>query len=641
MKIDKNELRSKIQDLNGLTNEEKSALLELLSKQKKYGLVWEDKPEDVEKELQTKIPTLKEDKSKQILSNSEDAPNHVLIEGDNLHALTALQYTHAGKIDVIYIDPPYNTGSKTDFKYNDDYIDKENSWRHSLWANFIHKRLILAKTLLSDYGVIIVHIDENESAQLNLILDEVFTESNRLGHVVWNKRNPKGDPKEISTMHETIQIYAKNKNVFKTLENNLLRAKPNAQEMINKAKRLHSKIGKIQVPDEVKKMFKSMGFEKELQNKFRIKYDLNIINKEFQNWLSRKDFTSGEKAYKFIDETGELFQPVSMAWPNKKKAPEDYFKPLRHPITKENCPIPERGWRNPSKTMEKLLIKNEIIFGEDHQTQPRRKYLLKNNLMENTPSILEYAGSDDDLLSTLSVDFEYPKPVNVAKYFLNSVLKNANCVLDFFAGSGTTLHATMELNSEDNGNRKCILVTNNENNICEEVTYERNKRVIQGYKNKKGEHVEGLSQNSLRYFKTDYVDREPTLKNKKELVKASIDLLCIKEDCYRLNQGVSSSDLKVFEKSELIMIVCTTEEAIESSIDIIKGTSKPCKVYVFAPAAYPHTAEFEEELEPDEFQRIELCALPDAIYRAYQTVLAEADRKKLLTSTEEEEAENA
>ena len=542
---------------------------------------------------------------------------------------------------MIYIDPPYNTGSKTDFKYNDDYIDKENSWRHSLWANFIHKRLILAKTLLSDHGVIIVHIDENESAQLNLILDEVFSESNRLGHVVWNKRNPKGDPKEISTMHETIQVYAKNKETFKTLEDTLLRAKPNAQSMINRAKRLHARIGKTLIPDEIKQMVKPFGFSKELQNQFQIKYSLNIVNKEFQNWLSKQDFSTGEKAYKHIDKEGNVYRGVSMAWPNKKQAPKDYCTPLKHPITGLNCPIPAKGWRNPSSTMKKLLQKDRILFGEDETKQPERKYLLVENLMENTPSIFDYAGSDDELLHILKVNFEYPKPVNVAKYFLNSVLKDANCILDFFAGSGTTLHATMALNAEDNRNRQCILVTNNENNICEEVTYERNKRIIQGYKNKKDEQVEGLSQNSLRYFKTDYVGREPTLKNKKELVKASVDLLCIKEDCYRLHQEVSTSELKVFEKSDLLMIVCTTEEAIESSIDIIKGTTKPCKVYVFAPAAYPHTAEFEEELEPDDFKRLELCALPDTIYRAYQSVLAEADRKKLITSTNEEEAEDA
>ena len=114
--MDKTALKHKIQTLEGLTNEEKSALLELLNKQKKYGLVWEEKPEDVEERLRDSLPVFKEVKDRAILSDSPDAPNHILIEGDNLEALTALSYTHESKIDVIYIDPPYNTGNK-DFTY--------------------------------------------------------------------------------------------------------------------------------------------------------------------------------------------------------------------------------------------------------------------------------------------------------------------------------------------------------------------------------------------------------------------------------------------------------------------------------------------------------------------------------------------
>ena len=134
--MDKTALKHKIQTLEGLTNEEKSALLELLNKDKKYGLVWENKPEDVEERLRDHLPVLEEVKSRAILSDSPDAPNHILIEGDNLEALTALSYTHEGKIDVIYIDPPYNTGNK-DFTYNDDYVDKEDGFRHSKWLSFV------------------------------------------------------------------------------------------------------------------------------------------------------------------------------------------------------------------------------------------------------------------------------------------------------------------------------------------------------------------------------------------------------------------------------------------------------------------------------------------------------------------------
>lgn len=136
--MNKKELYNKILQLDGLTNEEKSELLGLLRKQKKYGLVWEDKPEDVEERLRDELPVLLEDISKAIISDTPDAPNHILIEGDNLEALTTLAYTHEGKIDVIYIDPPYNTG-KNDFVYNDRYVDSDDSYRHSKWLSFMGK----------------------------------------------------------------------------------------------------------------------------------------------------------------------------------------------------------------------------------------------------------------------------------------------------------------------------------------------------------------------------------------------------------------------------------------------------------------------------------------------------------------------
>ena len=184
--MNKNELANKIRGIDGLTNDEKSALIGLLRKQKKYGLVWEDKPEDVEERLREELPVLIEDTGKAIISGEAGAPNHILIEGDNLEALTALAYTHEGQIDVIYIDPPYNTGNK-DFVYNDQFVDKEDSYRHSKWLSFISKRLRIAKRLLSDKGVIFISIDDNEQAQLKLLCDEVFGEGNFVGSYFWKR----------------------------------------------------------------------------------------------------------------------------------------------------------------------------------------------------------------------------------------------------------------------------------------------------------------------------------------------------------------------------------------------------------------------------------------------------------------------
>lgn len=179
---DRHKLIDRINTLEGLTDDERSALLGLLREHKTYGLVWEDKPEEVVELLRNELPVLVEVKDRALTDAGPDAPNHILIEGDNLKALATLAYTHAGKIDVIYIDPPYNTGNK-DFIYNDSYVDSEDSYRHSKWLSFMSRRLRIAKKLLSERGVIFISIDDNEQANLKLLCDsaELFGEKNFVG----------------------------------------------------------------------------------------------------------------------------------------------------------------------------------------------------------------------------------------------------------------------------------------------------------------------------------------------------------------------------------------------------------------------------------------------------------------------------
>ena len=157
-------------------------------------------------------------------------------------------------------------------------------------------------------------------------------------------------------------------------------------------------------------------------------YDLEKINKEFQAWLRKQDLSGGEKAYCYIDNNGDVYRPVSMAWPNNKKAPNDYFKPLIHPVTKKECPVPTKGWRNPPQTMQKLLDNNRILFGKDETTQPNRKYYLKENLYENIPSIIYYGGSDDDLLKSINISFDNPKPVELIKSLISSSSTNNDII---------------------------------------------------------------------------------------------------------------------------------------------------------------------------------------------------------------------
>lgn len=569
-KIDKQALREKIQGLSGLSNEDKSQLLALLAEQKKYGLVWEDSTEEAEEVLRENIPVLREIKEKAILNSSplgesEGAPNHILIEGDNLHALTALTYTHEGKVDVIYIDPPYNTGNK-DFVYNDSFVDSEDSYRHSKWLSFMERRLRIAKKLLSDKGVIFISIDDNEQANLKLLCDEMFGEKNFLANMVWQKKYTiANDANYFSNNHDHILVYGKNIDNFN--------------------------IGKLPRTEEMNKAYK------------------NPDNHPKGPWkstpLHARSGSESSKNFHFEFPNGVVFTPPVGTYP-----------------------------RYSNERLLDMYNNNEIYFGKDGHSIPSRKTFLcdlkSDGIVPHTFVTHEEAGhnheADEELKDVLgSKLFTSPKPTKLIKY----IFAIANCskdslIFDFFAGSGTTLHATMQLNAEDGGHRQCILVTNNENNICEEVTYERNKRVINGYTTPKGVEVEGLKANNLRYYKTDFIPRTQSNANKHALMNASTDLLCIKEDLYEevkpfAGLNFKSSVLRYFCNSRKQMLVVYNERAIEHIVPKIKEVAtkdNPLKIYVFSDGAYAYDDEFHEVKE-----LVELCALPDAIYQAYMRVL--------------------
>ena len=213
--MNKQDLISKIKKLDGISQDERAYLINLVNTKKKYGLVWEDKPEAVEEQLRENLPVLKEIKDKAII-NGEDNPNHILIEGDNLHALTALTFTHEGKVDVIYIDPPYNTGKENEFKYNDKWVDKNDDFKHSKWIEFLNKRLLLAKKLLSPKGVIFISIDDYEHAQLRMLCDEVFKEKNLLSVLIWDKQHSQQQG-IFKKYHEYVYVYAKDATNIKNI----------------------------------------------------------------------------------------------------------------------------------------------------------------------------------------------------------------------------------------------------------------------------------------------------------------------------------------------------------------------------------------------------------------------------------------
>ena len=216
-------------------------------------------------------------------------------------------------------------------------------------------------------------------------------------------------------------------------------------------------------------------------------------------------------------------------------------------------------------------------------------------------------------------------------YLANFVERNNLTVLDFFAGSGTTLHAVMSLNAEDGGKRTCILCTNNENGICENVTYERNKRVINGYTKPNGEHVEGLHNNNLRYYRTNYIGRSRSTKNMRRLVQLSTDMLCIKENLYAEKKSFAGlptfkNIYRYFEQRDKKMLIIYDERYVDEIVKMIEKveTNSKIKVYVFSPSEDPWEASFEPVID-----KVELCALPQAIYNTYKRILPKPKRKSL------------
>jgi len=350
---------------------------------------------------------------------------HQVIEGDNLEVLTHLARELEGKVKLVLIDPPYNTGKA--FTYRDD--------QGTDWVEMMRPRLMLARRLLRPDGAMVVHIDEHEHARLSLLLDEVLGADNRLGTIIWDKLNPKGDATGIATQHETILCHAKDRATF-AQAHPLQRDKPNVGRMLEVAAALVGEHGS----------------------------DIEGANMAFRRWIrAQTTLSGGEAAYSRIDEDGRVFQGVSMAWPNKRTPPEAYFRTLTHPLTGKPCPVPARGWRNPPQTMDTLLAQGRIVFGPTHRTQPRRKYFLDETLTESIPSVLRDGSSDDALLADLGTPFDHAKPLSVVRALVRWFTQSPDdLVLDFFAGSGTTGHAVLLENAERGSRTRMLLVQSDE-----------------------------------------------------------------------------------------------------------------------------------------------------------------------------------
>lgn len=453
------EMLDYIAQLKEIHNDDESIIalnnIENALTEKKYGLVWEEHSEIVDEMLEHHIPVFEEIEERKIEVDSEGGFNF-LLKGDNLHSLKLLEKTHRDKIDIIYIDPPYNKDGE--FIYNDTRIEKEDSYRHSKWLSFMHERLEIARVLLNDSGIIFISIDDVEQAQLKILCDEIFGEANFIAQSIIASNSSKNNSNFISVNHEYLLCYAKK--IEKTKKGWLVK-KNQIDEFENRAKRL------------IKMGLSNEEIHKELLHlvKYPRFYDFDHYTYADERGVYRTDNPGGVKNGNFETE-------------------------LIHPVTGKVCKKPSGGWRYNEQTLNEMVENGDIHFGKDETIIPNPKRYLHDYPMQVPKSTLYFdSQASTKWLKSQGFEFDFPKSLDYIVHLLSYTQDDDATILDFFAGSGTTGHAVMQLNKEDGGNRKYILCTNNENNICEEITYQRLKNI-----------QEELPHN-LKYYKTDFINK--------------------------------------------------------------------------------------------------------------------------------------
>lgn len=554
----------------------------------KYGLNWIDVPEAFEEESKDSIPILEEVKEKAI-KNDDGKPTHILIEGDNFHALTCLNYTHAGKIDVIYIDPPYNTGDKKggkfvyrDNRFLEEYPDgrtilKDDPLRHSAWLSFMNKRLKLAKSLLKETGIICISIDDYEQSNLKLLCNQIFGETNFINQFIW-KRNSSGKTEvdKFTVNTEYVLLYRKSE-----------RCKLNAA---------YKPLAEASI-----KLYK---------------YDDNDGRGKYQTVSLQKPQDPGpETTYDYIDNNGKCWK------------------------------CPPKGWRMIYSKIKDLENDNRLVltgaslrvkdYWNERDNEGKRIDTLWDDLPENTSGTSQLSELFDN-----KVIFSNPKPAELIRRCLQ-ISNNKAITLDFFAGSGTTMHSTMKLNDEDNGCRQCILIQTKESiyeikdgvevpkegakiafdegyRYISDITYERNRRAIQGYTNSKGEKIPGLG-NSLKYYRTAFVGKNPaqsaTDEDRISLSQKAGSLISLSENT--LEEIKTTDFYQIFSDGKKYTAIYFSEDLSEFYDFVKEVESKNSKVSVFI-FSWGSPDIFENEF--NNLKNITIKAIPKPILEIYKSL---------------------
>lgn len=541
---------------NEYSKEDFLAEIEQLKKRKKYGIIWEEQEEKFNKDTVGRLPVLKEVRSREIKTDKK-APVNLLVEGDNYHSLSVLNYTHEKSVDVIYIDPPYNTG-KRDFTFNDNFVDEEDSYRHSKWLSFMEKRLKLAKNLLKNKGVIFISIDDNEMAQLRLLMDDIFP-NGFVANIIWEKKfSPQNDAKWFSDNHDYVLVYAKNKDNWKP---NLL-------------PRTETTNARYANPDDDPRG------------------DWTSADMTVKTYSAKYD-------YPIKTPSGKIAKPTrGRCWAMPKERVEELRADNRIWFGKNGGNVPRvKIFLSEVKAgIVPLTIWKHSEAGHNQEARQELKNILHDALFDN------------------------PKPTKLIKRILQVGANKNAVVLDFFAGSGTTGHAVLALNKEDGGNRQFILCTNNEDNngsgskIATDICYPRIQKVIKGYKDQNNKRVNGFGGN-LKYFKTSFVDATPTDENKKKLTDQSTEMLCVRENTFE--EVLSKKDFKIFKNNKKHTGIVFDQAAISDFKKEAKKIKGPIHTYIFSLEDEDFAPEFE-----DMDGRIIVSPIPEAILRVYRRIFS-------------------
>jgi adenine-specific DNA-methyltransferase len=577
-------------------------------KQNRFGLVWLDVPEAFEDDVENKLPIL-EEVPKLAINSKDDKPTHLLIEGDNYHALTCLNYTHKGKIDVIYIDPPYNTGSDG-FKYKDKRILKEypdgtdipveHPLRHSYWLSFMKKRLELARDILKSSGIIFISIDDNELAQLKLLCDEIFNESNFISLNVIESGEVFGTKaahanKTFVKVKDYVLVYAKNKNEIK-----------DKQPLYDGMRELYDSHFNTIIEDDLSKVsfaefLNSEKWVKDLFNENKLKINAKSINFMINFNEKFKDFIYLSVAEKLFTD-----QPFAKKLDPKLLEKQSAGKPFRF----EDKLL----FKTTTGSVRMLIRFKESIKNSDDFESSYTRCTLRGDLWKGFH--LDMRNIQDEG----GIDFKNgKKPVRLVKQILKWNNNKHATILDFFAGSGTTGHAVMELNNQDGGDRQFILVTNNEEDIngqqhkiMTDICYPRIKNIAKGYNSTKG------LGNSIRYFKTAFVGKNNILNaddaDKIELAHNAGGMLAIAENTF--DQVEQNDYWQIFENQKQFMAVYFREEfgKFDDFVEKIRKLKKPAVVYVFS---------WEKEFDFSDFdddKNIKIKTIPQPILEIYKQI---------------------